>query len=143
MQIGHYLPRGLPEPLQDLATLALDLRWSWHHGTDELWRTVDRELWEGTENPWLILESVSDQRLTELAGDNQFLSALQGRLAARQEHFHSEAWFSSRYEREFTGQIAYFSMEFGLSESLSRSTRAASGYWPAITSRLPAIWMCR
>ena len=118
MQISHYLPRALPESLQGLATLALDLRWSWHHGADDLWRAVDHELWEATENPWLILESVSDRRLSELAADNQLLSALHEQLAARQEHFQVPAWFSSRQEGVFTGQIAYFSMEFGLSESL-------------------------
>jgi starch phosphorylase len=118
MQISHYLPRALPESLQGLATLALDLRWSWHHGADDLWRAVDRQLWDATENPWLILETVSDRRLSELAGDNRFLSALQEQLAAREEHFQSPAWFSSREQNVFTGQIAYFSMEFGLSESL-------------------------
>jgi len=118
MQISHYLPRALPEPLQGLATLVLDLRWSWHHGADDLWRTVDPELWEVTENPWLLLESVSDQRLTELAVDNRFLSALQEQLAAREEHFHSETWFPAKYDAVLSGQIAYFSMEFGLSESL-------------------------
>ena len=118
MQISHYLPRALPESLQGLATLALDLRWSWHHGADDLWRAVDRELWEVTENPWLILESVSDRRLSELAGDDQFLSDLHEQLTARQEHFQAPAWFYSRQEDVFTGQIAYFSMEFGLSESL-------------------------
>jgi starch phosphorylase len=41
-----------------LTTLALDLRWSWHHGTDARWRTIDRELWEATANPWLVLETV-------------------------------------------------------------------------------------
>ncbi|MGB5643742.1 MAG: alpha-glucan family phosphorylase [Gammaproteobacteria bacterium] len=118
MQISHYLPRVLPESLQGLATLALDLRWSWHHGTDYLWRSVDSELWEATANPWLILESVSDQRLTDLARDSTFLSELQQQLAARDEHFHSETWFPPQYQDVLSGQIAYFSMEFGLSESL-------------------------
>ena len=61
MQMNHYLPRGLPTPLQGLATLALDLRWSWNHGADSLWRQVAPELWEATANPWLILETISDQ----------------------------------------------------------------------------------
>ena len=112
MQISHYLPREVPEPLQGLATLATDLRWSWHHGTDELWRAVDPGLWEATANPWLILETVSDQRLRELARDESFLRALQGQLAARDEHLQSDAWFPSRHAGRFTGHIAYFSMEF-------------------------------
>ncbi len=118
MPISHYLPRALPEPVQGLATLALDLRWSWNHRTDDLWRAVDPELWEATANPWLILESVSGLRLKELAGDTAFLAELQMQLAAREEHLISEAWFPSQYKDRLSGQIAYFSMEFGLSESL-------------------------
>jgi starch phosphorylase len=39
LQVGHYLPRDLPEPLQGLATLALDLRWSWHDASGgQVWR---------------------------------------------------------------------------------------------------------
>ena len=118
MQISHYLPRSLPPALSELATLALDLSWSWHHGADELWRAVDPELWEATENPWLILETVSEQQLNKLAADKSFLKLLQQQLAAHAKHFGTQAWFASRYGQGFTGQIAYFSMEFALSESL-------------------------
>jgi starch phosphorylase len=118
MQLNHYLPRTLPEPLEGLATLALDLRWTWHHGTDELWQTVDAEQWAITGNPWLILESVSDQRLAELAADGRFLEALKQQMLACDEYYRAETWFSSRHQGELSGQIAYFSMEFGLSESL-------------------------
>jgi starch phosphorylase len=118
MQISHYLPRTLPKSLQGLATLALDLRWSWNHGADDLWRAVDNELWEAAANPWLILESVSDQRLSELAEDSAFISALHVQLAARNEHIQAETWFASQYHGRLSRQIAYFSMEFGLSESL-------------------------
>ena len=118
MQIGHYLPRELPDLLRPLADLALDLRWSWHHGSDEMWRKVDAGLWEATGNPWLILETVSDQRLQELAGDADFVRALERQVALHSEHFLAEAWFPSSYAAEFAGQVAYFSMEFGLSESL-------------------------
>ena len=118
MQISHYLPRALPESLGDLTRIALDLRWSWHHGADVLWQTIDPELWEATGNPWLILESISDQRLTELAADEPFLRALQEQLAAGDAHYQEETWFPSQYGKSFSGQIAYFSMEFGISESL-------------------------
>ena len=118
MQVGQYLPRALPEALQALADLALDLRWSWHHGSDELWRTVDAELWDATENPWLILETVSAQRLRELAADAAFLAALQRQVDARDAHFRAETWFCSCHGDSLPGQVAYFSMEFGLSESL-------------------------
>ena len=118
MQTNHYLPRTLPEPLQGLATLALDLRWSWNHGADVLWRQVTPELWEATANPWLILEMVSDQRLEALAADAGFIEKLQQQLKAREAHFDEKSWFSETIDDAFSGHIAYFSMEFGICESL-------------------------
>jgi starch phosphorylase len=113
----HYLPRPLPESLEGLATLALDLRWCWHHGADELWRTIDSELWEATANPWLILETVSDRRLQALQDDPEFLDELKRQLGARDRHLAADTWFGSGPE-PFRGTVAYFSMEFGLGESL-------------------------
>ncbi|VAW90057.1 Glycogen phosphorylase [hydrothermal vent metagenome] len=118
MQTNHYRPRTLPEPLNGLATLALDLRWSWNHGADLLWHQVDPSLWEATANPWLILETVSDQRLKTLASDATFLEKLQQQLDAREAHFEGKSWFSETIGSAFAGHIAYFSMEFGICESL-------------------------
>ena len=118
MQSSHYLPRALPEPLQGLAVLALDLRWSWNHGADDLWRSVDPEVWASTANPWLILESVSDDRLRELAGDSEFLARLEAQLSERDSHCNSRGWFASSYGDRFRGSVAYFSMEFGFSDAL-------------------------
>jgi starch phosphorylase len=42
-----------------IAELALDLRWTWNHSTDELWRELDREIWEATQNAWLVLQTVA------------------------------------------------------------------------------------
>ncbi len=42
-----------------LAEIALDLRWSWNHCSDNVWRQLDSVLWERTRNPWLVLQTVS------------------------------------------------------------------------------------
>ncbi len=118
MQTDYYFPRALPEPLSGLATLALDLRWSWNHGADALWRQVSPKLWEETANPWLILVSVSDKRLEKLAKDTHFLDKLQEQLDAREAHLKAKSWFSENIDGSFTGNIAYFCMEFGICESL-------------------------
>lgn len=118
MHVSHYLSRALPEQLAGLSTLALDLRWSWHHSTDNLWKMADPDLWDKTRNPWLILESLSNQRLADLAVNARFIEALQNQLDAREKHFLSESWFTTRFDQTFQGYVAYFSMEFGLSESL-------------------------
>jgi glycogen phosphorylase len=114
----QYPPRSLPRALQGLAALALDLRWNWYHGSDHLWRCMEPQLWAATGNPWLLLQAVSDQRLQELAADGDFLADLQRQLAERDAHFAEPTWFDSGHAQRFSGQIAYFSMEFGLSESL-------------------------
>ncbi|WKE64810.1 alpha-glucan family phosphorylase [Gallaecimonas kandeliae] len=118
MHSEHYLPRTVPAPLQGLVELAKDLRWTWYHGQDSLWRQLDPALWRATANPWLILESVSELRLDSLAKDKAFLARLQQLLDDREAHFQAGTWFSRQYGGHWQGNIAYFSMEFGLSESL-------------------------
>jgi glycogen phosphorylase len=41
-----------------LAELALDMRWSWNHAADEVWRLLDPALWDLTHNPWVVLRLV-------------------------------------------------------------------------------------
>jgi starch phosphorylase len=50
MPTSHFLP-SMPEGLQVLIDLALDLRWSWNHAADVLWRMIAPELWDRTDNP--------------------------------------------------------------------------------------------
>ncbi|APZ42439.1 alpha-glucan family phosphorylase [Acidihalobacter ferrooxydans] len=114
----HYTPRELPTALAGLAELALDLRWSWNHTSDKLWRTIDPELWETTGNPWLIMEIASHQRLQELATDRAFLAELQQQLANRQDSLSENTWFDALPNAADLKRVAYFSMEFGLSEAL-------------------------
>jgi starch phosphorylase len=40
------------EGFDSLAELALDMRWSWNHAADEIWRQLDPVLWELTYHPW-------------------------------------------------------------------------------------------
>jgi starch phosphorylase len=110
--------RQLPEALQGLATLALDLRWTWSHAADRLWQNLAPDVWERTENPWLILLSLSDRRLAELAEDRKFLGQLGDILAAREEYLNGSTWYKERYPEAPLGEIAYFSMEYGLGEAL-------------------------
>ena len=53
--------------MEELLELALDLRWSWDHGADEIWRPLAPELWDLTRNPWVILQTVAPGKLKELA----------------------------------------------------------------------------
>lgn len=113
-----YMGPPLPAVLQSLITLALDLRWSWSHSMDSLWNAVDTELWQATGNPWLLLETVSTSRLQQLAGDAAFVAELRRHVAAREEALSAPSWCAGCIDASELGTIAYFSMEFGLSEAL-------------------------
>ncbi len=105
---------NLPAGLEGLADLAQDLRWTVRQTTDKIWELLDAEAWEKTKNPSLILQNVSQARLQEAARDE----ALVKEISSWQER---RSWFLERpAPAELNGQssVAYFSMEFGLSEAL-------------------------
>ncbi len=108
----------LPDELSNLYNLALDLRWSWGHVADALWRRIDEPLWHQTHNPWLILQTVSSQHLKQLANDPDFITLLQELRDAQSTAQSAPAWFQQNETDGSLTQVAYFSMEFGLSESL-------------------------
>ncbi len=57
------------EDFDSLVELALDMRSSWNHATDEVWRQLDRELWDITHNPWVVLQTVSHDRIKHVLAD--------------------------------------------------------------------------
>lgn len=118
MNPAAYTPRSLPESLEGLFQLALDLRWTWHHGSDELWRTLDADTWDTTRNSWLVLNSVSGDRLEELAGDPGFQKCYREQTSAHQEFVNARTWYSDDCTGSLGRGIAYFCMEYGVSESL-------------------------
>lgn len=119
--ISHPIYRTLPveiEGIDDLVSLALDMRWSWNHGSDEMWRKLDPELWEATANPWVILQTVSRQRLESALADPAFRAMMAGLLEHHRSEAHSPAWFQQNHPQSPLSCVAYFSMEFMLSEAL-------------------------
>ena len=101
-----------------LKELALDLRWSWHHGADELWSELDPELWALTHNPWVVLQVASPARLGALVARPAYRERVEQLLEQRREYLASAAWFQQHHARAPLTRVAYFSMEFTLSEAL-------------------------
>jgi starch phosphorylase len=114
---SYYLVPPLPEGLENLGEMALDLRWSWSHATDILWERIDPEIWALTRNPWLILQTVSTARLDALADDPSFLSLANQHFEAHRQTLEGKTWFQKAHS-DSPLTVAYFSMEFGLSEAL-------------------------
>lgn len=119
MTIAYDIPLAdLPEELIELRNLALDLRWSWCHTADQLWQRIDPELWERTRNPWLILQTVSRKYLAKLAANKEFTTLLAELRLEQQTAHKRRTWFQQAWPQSDLATIAYFSMEFGLDESL-------------------------
>ncbi len=103
---------------EPLAELALDMRWSWNHSADELWRQLDPLLWDLTHNPWVVLQTVSRDRLEKVLADPVFRRKIDELLQAKRQDAESAAWFQREHSGSPLTCVAYFSMEFMLSEAL-------------------------
>ncbi|MGE5109920.1 MAG: alpha-glucan family phosphorylase, partial [Acidobacteriaceae bacterium] len=101
-----------------LTELALDLRWCWNHATDELWRRLDPELWNLTHNPWVVLQTVSRQTTRDAFADPVFRNKANQMLSEKRLVEGGPAWFQTTHPGSPLTCIAYFSMEFMLSEAL-------------------------
>ncbi|NME81194.1 glycosyltransferase family 1 protein [Rhodococcus sp. 105337] len=111
----------LPERLAALGTLTSNLRWSWHPETQDLFAAVDPELWERCgSDPVRLLGEVPPERLDALAENQEFLSRLDAAAADLDHYLARPRWYQQQQERgtAVPEGIAYFSMEFGVSEVL-------------------------
>jgi len=120
-RVSHPIYSLLPteiEGFDSLAELALDLRWSWNHGADEVWRQLDPALWEFTQNPWVVLQTVAKDKLQRVLADPAFRKNVDALLRAKHQASETPAWFQQHHPQTPLTCVAYFSMEFMLSEAL-------------------------
>lgn len=111
----------LPERLTALDQLSTNLRWSWDKPTQELFASIDSDLWERCgSDPVALLGAVKPARLDELALDEAFLRRLDELTADLNDYLSRPLWYQQRQEQgaEMPAAIAYFSMEFGIAEVL-------------------------
>lgn len=101
-----------------LLELALDLRWSWKHRTDKVWEQLEPNLWERTHNPWIVLQTVSRDKLETLLGDASFRKMVDDLLESNRQESEAPHWFQKNCPKSPLTCVAYFSMEFMLSEAL-------------------------
>jgi starch phosphorylase len=120
-RVSHPIYNLLPteiEGFNSLAELALDMRWSWNHATDDVWRELDPELWEITHNPWVVLQTVSRDRIERVLADPGFRKNVDSLVKTRRQAAETPAWFQQNHPDSSLTCAAYFSMEFMLSEAL-------------------------
>ncbi|MFH1070039.1 MAG: alpha-glucan family phosphorylase [Candidatus Glassbacteria bacterium] len=111
----------LPEKLAGLKPLTENVYWTWNQDIIELFRRLDADLWESTRhNPVLMLQTISQKRLEEMAEDDGFVSHLDQMNSLLQNYLSDKkTWFAKKYPDlgdKFT--VAYFSAEFGVTECI-------------------------
>ncbi len=115
---GDPVPANPPQRLAALTELAMNLRWTWKHTTDELWRRLDPVLWESTRHPSVVLQTVSREKLNRALADAEFCQLLDRLLQEQRRAAAAPAWFQQEHAQPHLTCVAYFCMEFMLTEAL-------------------------
>lgn len=110
---------SLPKKLSALIDIAYNLYWTWNQDAVELFRRLDRELWDSiNHNPVMLLGKVSQERLLEVVNDDGFMAHLARVDSDLKSYLNENTWYQKNYKKEKEPYIAYFSAEFGLTECL-------------------------
>jgi glycogen phosphorylase len=109
----------IPEPLEPLLELAHNLWWVWHPDAMDLFRRLDRGLWEEVyHSPVKLLGRIDQAKLQGAARDQGYLAHLRRVHEAFRKHLQAHGWFHDHHQDKEKLLVAYFSAEFGLHESL-------------------------
>lgn len=109
----------MPESLKPLLELAHNLWWVWHPDAVELFRRLDRELFDQTNhNPVKMFGRIDQSKLAAAAADEGYLAHLKRVYTAYQQHVNESGWYQTSHQGDPRMLVAYFSAEFGLHESL-------------------------
>lgn len=110
---------ALPERLTRLRDLVYNLWWSWNADAIELFRRLEPDLWnEVAHNPVRFLAHLPQRRLDQAASDKAYLAHMSRVLDSFDTYMTRESWFAREHPTIVNSRIAYFSMEFGVHESL-------------------------
>lgn len=103
-----------------LEQLALDFASGWlsNHGVDKIWEELDPELWELLRNPWVVLQTISREKLEAKLSEPKFSKLLKTLLESIRSSQAAPSWFEQKYSGSALKTVAYFSMEYMLGESL-------------------------
>lgn len=110
---------SLPEPLEVLSHIAMNLRWAWDSRTVDLFRWIDPDAWDASgHDPVRMLGLVSRERFEELAEEGPFISFMAAVEEELQRYLEEPRWFQGKQPKSPLRAIAYFSPEFGVSEAM-------------------------
>ena len=113
----HVADIELPPTVERLRDLAYDYWWSWSPRANRLFSRVDPEPWRRYHNPVQLLINVEPQQWMRLLADPEFVKLYGDVVQALDEYRSRPRWYAQQ-GLEMSGPVAYFSMEFGIHESL-------------------------
>ncbi len=113
----HTADIELPPSLERLRDLAYDLWWSWSPLATRLFAWIDPEHWRRYHNPVQLLINIEPQQWMRLLSDPEFRRTYENVILALDEYRSRSRWFDQE-GRLLPGPVGYFSMEFGIHESL-------------------------
>jgi glycogen phosphorylase len=116
----------LPAALASLGELALNLRWSWHPESQDLFRSLDPAAWDAAEHdPVRLLAALGPDRLAALAEDEVVVRRVRAAAEDLEAYLSGDRWYqllqrdtAAQPERAVPRTIAYFSPEFGITAVL-------------------------
>ena len=111
---------ALPEPLAPLLGLMLNLRWSWHAPTAELFSSIDPAAWQAAAgDPIAMLSALPPDRVAALAADAEFLDRLSAADADLRQYMTEPRWYATAGPGQAApAAVAYFSPEYGITAAL-------------------------
>ncbi len=120
MRIKQFLVLpNIPERIQPLRELAMNLWFSWNWDIVKLFIRIDSELWEKSyQNPIEMLAYLPQHKLEEVAADEAFLANLDRVYESYKDYFKSKKWFEKNYASHTQDTVAYFSCEYGIDTGL-------------------------
>ena len=103
---------SMPESLKCLEELAHNMWWSWNYEARDLWRSLDKDLYEECgQNPVLLLERLSYERKEQIIKDNSIIKRMKDVYGLYKNYIDVKP-------DEKRPSIAYFSMEYGINQIL-------------------------
>ena len=110
---------SVPESISRIKELAYNLWWTWEADARDLYRRLDMDLWEkGNHNPVYVLNNVDQKVLEERASDDSYLYLYKRVLDKYDQFLNKTPWFKKKNRFVDRFRVAYFSMEYGLTECL-------------------------
>ncbi len=103
---------NIPKKIEGMVDLAMNVWWSWNYEASQLFKFIDKDLWEKSKkNPLVLLNNTSQERLLQLQSDSEFMG-LYTKVYGRFQDYMADSV-------EPSPSIAYFSMEYGLNDNIN------------------------